>query len=437
MTNRLNLCLIIALFSLAFLKPTESKALTYTTLAPGSWTSVFGVWSTNGITPCFCAPPTTTSGFNIVINHDISMTSPVTVSAGDTLTIGPAGGASNLAFQVNGRMINNGTLTCPSFVIGGLGQMENWGTMTVNGTFTNLGDFHAHNDAIINGNFDNRWDIWVYNGVNVTITGNYSNYGSIRNLDASSCVTVTGSFTNYPFAIVGGTGGISVSGNLTNAPGGIWNPKVSWCAGGTDSGMPTPENCASPCALLFLPVKLISFDGTPLGGGRVRLNWVSGTENNNDFFTIERSSDQETYVEIGKVNSNYGTSNSPQNYVLVDEYALTGMAFYRVKQTDLDGRVNILKNISVYNDNEISSHASIFPNPFEGQLNITFNGIQDESLKVGIYDLSGKKIVNQEFQQSAGFNEIELDLKNLAPGTYFAELWFGRDIRQFTKIIHR
>ena len=48
----------------------------------------------------------------------------------------------------------------------------------------------------------------------------------------------------------------------------------------------------------LLPIELISFTGT-LADGQVELAWATAAEINNDYFTIERSTNGMTFTELG------------------------------------------------------------------------------------------------------------------------------------------
>ena len=81
-----------------------------------------------------------------------------------------------------------------------------------------------------------------------------------------------------------------------------------------------------------LPVDLVDFSAV-CNEGNIILNWMTASEMNNDFFTIERSYDQYTWEEIGIVQG-AGNSNQINNYSLIDDSFTEETLFYRLKQTD-------------------------------------------------------------------------------------------------------
>jgi hypothetical protein len=84
-----------------------------------------------------------------------------------------------------------------------------------------------------------------------------------------------------------------------------------------------------------LPVELTRFDATAKPQG-VRLDWATASEKNSDRFEIQRSATGEAYQTIGTVKSQ-GTSSSATTYSFVDGQALSGRAYYRLRQVDADG----------------------------------------------------------------------------------------------------
>lgn len=114
-----------------------------------------------------------------------------------------------------------------------------------------------------------------------------------------------------------------------------------------------------------LPVVLLFFKGESFDAG-VSLIWETASELNNDFFSIERSSQGESFYEVARVKGN-GTTNLPNKYLFNDFNPVIGRAYYRLKQVDFDGSSTYSNVISVeYQEPEIPL-LKVFPNPFDGQ----------------------------------------------------------------------
>lgn len=89
------------------------------------------------------------------------------------------------------------------------------------------------------------------------------------------------------------------------------------------------------CTAVTLPIELLSF-GARAEQDAVVVSWATAAELNNDFFTIERSSDGFNYEAIGQI-TGAGNSRDVLNYEFVDRAPLAGRAYYRLKQTDYNG----------------------------------------------------------------------------------------------------
>lgn len=98
-----------------------------------------------------------------------------------------------------------------------------------------------------------------------------------------------------------------------------------------------------------LPIELIYFNATP-NQKTVDLTWATASELNNDFFTVERSIDGLTWEPVLTVNG-AGTTNQRTNYRDIDTRPAAGLSYYRLKQTDFDGKWSYSNIQSVFMNN--------------------------------------------------------------------------------------
>ncbi|MGB6036238.1 MAG: hypothetical protein WBG42_08215, partial [Cryomorphaceae bacterium] len=83
--------------------------------------------------------------------------------------------------------------------------------------------------------------------------------------------------------------------------------------------------------LNILPITLLSFHAE-VKDGLVHTNWVTASEHNNDFFTVERSKDGNVWEKVGTVDG-AGNSNTELTYAFVDDDPYSGISYYRLRQT--------------------------------------------------------------------------------------------------------
>jgi hypothetical protein len=90
-----------------------------------------------------------------------------------------------------------------------------------------------------------------------------------------------------------------------------------------------------------LPIVLQDFKCRQ-SGNRMIIEWITQTEINNSYFSVEHSTDGIYFNEIG-VMVGAGNSNAIQHYSLVHKTPNPGMNYYRLKQTDYDGQSEIFQ----------------------------------------------------------------------------------------------
>jgi hypothetical protein len=91
---------------------------------------------------------------------------------------------------------------------------------------------------------------------------------------------------------------------------------------------------AQPCAIV-LPIQLIEFAASE-NNSFINISWATAAEFNNAYFTVERSANGLNWEELKIVNS-HGNSSTVQHYETKDEKPISGISYYRLKQTDFNG----------------------------------------------------------------------------------------------------
>ena len=98
------------------------------------------------------------------------------------------------------------------------------------------------------------------------------------------------------------------------------------------------------------------------------ITWETASERNNDFFTIERSTDGVNFEKRGTVK---GSGNSIRNttYSYSDKHVPDGLVYYRLRQTDVSGRSEVSKVIVAACETG-DLFFSVFPNPNTGSFQV-------------------------------------------------------------------
>lgn len=162
-----------------------------------------------------------------------------------------------------------------------------------------------------------------------------------------------------------------------------------------------------------LPIELSSFDAKAHLNS-VLITWITVSEVNNDFFTIERSQNGLDWDAI-KTTDGAGTSFEINSYEEIDKNPFQGTSYYRLKQTDLDGQYSYSKIslVNVFGKNKIH----IFPNPTNGTFKIISRNIDIKKIKLlnGI----GQHI---DVSISSEAEEIVIDASNVPNGFYILQI---------------
>ena len=107
------------------------------------------------------------------------------------------------------------------------------------------------------------------------------------------------------------------------------------------------EHAIGKTSFVVLPISLIMFDAKKQGQNNVVV-WSTITEENCDYYTIEKTLDGTSYEIVGKMKGG-GNSLSLLEYSLVDYDVRKTINYYRLKQTDTDGAEKISALVSVDN----------------------------------------------------------------------------------------
>jgi len=164
----------------------------------------------------------------------------------------------------------------------------------------------------------------------------------------------------------------------------------------------TSNTHASP-----LPIQLTSFTADCANYAAL-LKWTTATETNNDFFTLEKTQDG-NYFEKVAVLPGAGTSTAPRDYLFTDKSPFTTTSYYRLSQTDLDGKTTALNTI-VYvpceNQNAVTSFA------YNKSIKIEINSTTEEAYTIILYNSLGQMVYNKSVSTYQGLNSY-----NITPNT--------------------
>lgn len=174
-----------------------------------------------------------------------------------------------------------------------------------------------------------------------------------------------------------------------------------------------------------LPVKYLSFDAV-VNDKSVLLKWITAQELNNSHFEVERSFNNNDFKTLGLVLDGFTNNGSGKSYQYKDNSAeLNGktIAYYRLKQIDIDGKATYSKVLVVRMQAKVDVSMQVSPSPFVENLNVRFAATENGQAQVRIINSNGQTMLSKQSSIMKGYNNIQVDgLKGLAAGMYIAQL---------------
>ena len=183
------------------------------------------------------------------------------------------------------------------------------------------------------------------------------------------------------------------------------------------------DSIPSPTPPGTFPVELLDFEANPIGE-EVHLQWRTATEQNNDFFTVERSQDGVTFAEVLR-RPGAGNSSEVLTYRAVDAQPLLGRSYYRLRQTDFDGSFSFSPTVAVFMGTQA---LTVYPNPVTpGQpLMVDMHLPGESAAEVRLIDLTGRTLVHRHLTLTEDRTLLNLPTAELARGTYLLQVTSGR-----------
>ncbi len=164
-----------------------------------------------------------------------------------------------------------------------------------------------------------------------------------------------------------------------------------------------------------LPVELLNFELVQ-NNESVDLFWSTATELNNHFFTLEKSVDGRHWNLLGTVEGN-GTTNEISDYTYTDYNPYPIKTFYRLAQTDYDGKFEYLAIKSTNSNDEAISQMSVRPNPGSDFVNIDY--VQFPYSQIRFLNAQGIDVSKEiKLLRNTG-NSLTLDISAIQNGVYY------------------
>lgn len=269
----------------------------------------------------------------------------------------------------------------------------------------------------------------VLNSANVVITlSGITCTGGGAGFQIGYFTGACGSLTN--FGCNSGSGG-----TVTTTMTGLTAGQVVTIAIDGNAGAECTYSISATNTIIALPIELLFFDAKYVNNV-VQLNWTTATELNNDFFTVEKTTDGTNYSTVAVLQSaSSGNSTNALSYSSLDRNPESGLIYYRLKQTDFNGDFKYSNLVKIVIENE-EDLFYIKPNPTSQIAELSFRCRADEKATLTIYDYNGRLIFSEEVYCPKGQNTTEINLNDQPDGMYFITMTSGNRLYK-TKLIKK
>ncbi|MCB9292029.1 MAG: hypothetical protein H6559_02690 [Lewinellaceae bacterium] len=174
---------------------------------------------------------------------------------------------------------------------------------------------------------------------------------------------------------------------------------------------------------LVLPVELVQFAAS-FHKGQVGLTWQTATERDNAGFDVQRSADGRGWQTLAFL-PGHGTTQQERSYSYTDKHPLSGINYYRLKQTDFDGRFEYSAIVNVEAGKE-DNVIRLSPNPAAGTVTLAIDAEYSGEALLTLYNSVGQAAIAKRLFLDPGSFRADIGLDGLPGGVYMVEVRAGR-----------
>ncbi|MDB5223510.1 MAG: hypothetical protein JWN83_2177 [Chitinophagaceae bacterium] len=179
----------------------------------------------------------------------------------------------------------------------------------------------------------------------------------------------------------------------------------------------------------LLPVSWLYFQGKPLQKN-VLLEWATTNEINSGFFTIEKRRGQ-TFETLTSVNTNPGNGNAQQHYSFTDRQPYS-INYYRISQTDKDGKKSYFRTIQVKMD--INPGLKVLHYVQGNYIYVQTSDALPANGSIELYSMDGKRMSSQNVMLTKEISTYKIE-KPLHKGVYLFNIASYRETIYNGKVV--
>jgi hypothetical protein len=188
--------------------------------------------------------------------------------------------------------------------------------------------------------------------------------------------------------------------------------------------------------VIILPVENVKLDAS-LTGSNVLLKWQVDHTISHVSYIIERSLNGTEFTTMAVMLDGVNAGNL-KTYQAKDNISdiKSSMVYYRVKQTDINGKTTYSSVAAVRLQAEKNMEVKISPNPFSEKITMQFFSGESGSAEVMLLSITGIPVFTKKYNMVKGNNSIVVDgISSLTRGMYMARISINGKVVQNQKII--
>lgn len=140
-----------------------------------------------------------------------------------------------------------------------------------------------------------------------------------------------------------------------------------------------------------------------------QIQWKTLSERDNDYFTVQKSSDGFNWIYLVDLKG-AGTTSIPHTYAFTDSSNADGVSYYRLRQVDFDGQVEYHEPQSI--EHIGCGFGGVYPNPTKGK---AYLNLIEKNAQIRLYSLTGQDLTHK---MTVDYENKSLNLENLVSGSY-------------------
>ncbi len=203
-----------------------------------------------------------------------------------------------------------------------------------------------------------------------------------------------------------------------------------------DFNLPVITNTATSyiVSIIIVPISIEYFKGSIQSGNHF-LSWKAACTSLQAIFDVERSTDGRKYTSLTSITAS--NTRCLQPFDFTDNNPAAGINYYRIKMTDVDGKISYSTVIALLNKKTGFEIVNLLPNPVtNGTALLNITSAEKQIINIKVSDVSGKIVQSMDQSVISGFTNINMNFSKLAAGIYTISIYTNdgeRKTKQFIK----